>query len=372
MSAPIYPLERAAEVMPVFRDYLAQASDDLMGLGVFWSAPQAPEVPRQWHGAPVVILMSCYSGPFEKGEAAIAPLRRIGGAIADLSGPMRWSDLQKFLDADYPDGAFYYWKSIYLDRLDDEVIRELSTHNAARPSHLSSIDVWTLGRAMERVKPSETAFYKRDAPYLIGIEANWQNHADADANIAWARSVFEDLQPFTRGGNYLNFPGFFEDQDGRCGGPTGPTWSACGPSKPRSTRETASPGRSPSRRRAEAFRAGVLRAQPAFDILLGGNFTHAFHLAVHHHRRRTEHPVAGDFHEVGDLFHRGRHPRLGHGLLHDFFGLLALGAAGPQYFDIHADLSFHFGLGVLHSIQRRPCRGRMLARRFVSNLKMQI
>lgn len=222
MSAPIYPLERAPEVMPVFRDYLAQAPDDLMGLGVFWSAPEAPEVPRKWHGAPVVILMSCYSGPFEKGEAAIAPLRRIGGAIADLSGPMRWTDLQKFLDADYPDGAFYYWKSIYLDRLDDEVIRELSRHTAARPSHLSSIDVWTLRRAMERVKPSETAFYKRDAPYLIGIEANWQNRADVDANIAWARAVFEGLQPFTRGGNYLNFPGFFEDQDHLLRGAYGP------------------------------------------------------------------------------------------------------------------------------------------------------
>jgi FAD/FMN-containing dehydrogenase len=221
MSAPIYPLERADEVMPVFRDYLAQAPDELMGLGVFWSAPEAPEVPRRWHGAPVVILLSCYTGPFEKGEAAIAPLRRIGGAIADLSGPMRWTDLQRFLDADYPAGAFYYWKSIYLDRLDAEVIPVLSRLTAARPSHLSSIDVWTLGRAMARVSPSETPFYKRDAPYLIGIEANWQN-SDADANIAWARAVFEDLQPFTRGGNYLNFPGFFEDQDHLLRGAYGP------------------------------------------------------------------------------------------------------------------------------------------------------
>lgn len=222
MSAPIYPLERAHEVIPFFRDYLAQAPDELMGLGVFWSAPEVPEVPQRWHGAPVVILLSCYTGPFDRGEEIIAPLRRIGGAVADLSGPMRWTDMQKFLDADYPDGAFYYWKSIYLDRLDDEVIAVLSGHTAARPSPLSSIDVWTLGRAMERVKPSETPFYKRDAPYLIGIEANWQNRADADANIAWARSVFEDMKPFTRGGDYLNFPGFFEDRERLLRGAYGP------------------------------------------------------------------------------------------------------------------------------------------------------
>ncbi len=213
LSAPIYPLDRAQEVMEAFRDFMESAPDEVMGLAVFWSAPEAPQVPKQLYGSPVVILLSCYTGPSGKGEEVMAPLRRIGTPIADLGGPMCFVDVQTFLDADYPDGKFYYWKSIYLDRLDAEAVQALSDHTASRPSPLSSIDVWTLGRAMSRAKSTDTAFYKRDAPYMIGIEANWDRPEDTEANIAWARAVFEAMKKFTRGGHYLNFPGFFEERD---------------------------------------------------------------------------------------------------------------------------------------------------------------
>jgi FAD/FMN-containing dehydrogenase len=212
-SVPMYPLERADEIIPAFRKAMEQAPDDLMAIGVYWSAPQVPEVPRHVQGRSVIILLGCYTGPFEKGEQAIAPLRTIGKPIADLSGPMRWVDVQTFLDADYPNGALYYWKSIYLDRLDDPIIQALSRHAQNRPSPLSSIDIWALGGAMGRVGKTATAFYNRDCPYMIGIEANWSNPEQSDANIQWARRLHEDLSQYTTQGDYLNFPGFFENQD---------------------------------------------------------------------------------------------------------------------------------------------------------------
>jgi FAD/FMN-containing dehydrogenase len=214
LSAPVYPLDRAPEVLAAFRDYMAEAPDELMGIAVYWSAPEVPDISEAFRGSPVLILLACYTGPFEKGKKLTAPLRNIGTPLADLGGPMRFVDVQKFLDADYPDGKFYYWKSIYLDRLDAEAIAVLSGHAASRPSPLSSIDVWTLGRAMSRVPGTDTAFYKRDAPYMIGIEANWDRREDTEANIQWARRVFGDMERFSRGGHYLNFPGFFEDRDG--------------------------------------------------------------------------------------------------------------------------------------------------------------
>jgi FAD/FMN-containing dehydrogenase len=212
MSVPIYPLDRATEVMSAFRDYMETAPDELMGLGVYWSAPEAPEVPAQYHGTPVIILLGCYTGPYDQGRRIIAPLREIGKPLADLSGPMSWLAVQQFLDPDYPDGDFYYWKSLYLDRLDDPILQILSEHHARRPSPFSSIDVWTLGRAMERKGSADAAFYKRDAPFMIGIEANWKDRAAADANMQWARNLHKHLSEHTRGGDYLNFPGFLEDQ----------------------------------------------------------------------------------------------------------------------------------------------------------------
>ena len=222
MSVPIYPLERAKEVMSACCEYMQKAPEDLMVLGVYWSAPEVPEVPEQYHGTPVVILLGCFTGPFEEGEKVIAPLRKIGTPIADLSAPLTWVEAQQFLDEDYPDGAFYYWKSIYMDHLDSEVLEALSGHTAARPSPESSIDVWMLEGAMSRISPGDTAFFKRDAPYMLGIEANWNRREDASANIDWARNVVKDMQRFTKGGSYLNFPGFVEEKEALLEGSYGP------------------------------------------------------------------------------------------------------------------------------------------------------
>ena len=222
MSVPMYPLDRAKEVMSVCCDYMKKAPEDLMVLGVYWSAPEVPEVPEQYHGTPVIILLGCYTGPFEEGERVIAPLREIGTPIADLSAPMTWVEAQKFLDEDYPDGAFYYWVSVYMDQINDEVLEALAGHAAARPSSESSIDVWMLGGAMSRISPTATAFCKRDAPYMLGIEANWSKREDASANISWAKHVVKDMQRFTSGGSYLNFPGFVEEKEALLHGAYGP------------------------------------------------------------------------------------------------------------------------------------------------------
>jgi len=208
MSVPVYALERAEEVLTACRDYMVEATEDLMVVGVYWKSPV-----EQHQEKPVVILLGCYTGPLEQAEAILAPLRTIGEPIADLSGPMNWTEAQKFLDQDYPAGIFYYWKSIYLNRLDEEVIRILAEHTTKRPSSESSIDVWFMGGAAARVPVADTPFVQRRPPFMIGIEANWHDKEAGEANVAWARAVHQDLQRFSDGGSYLNFPGFVEDKE---------------------------------------------------------------------------------------------------------------------------------------------------------------
>lgn len=208
MSVPVYPLERASEVVAACREYMERSVEDLMTLAVFWSSP----VP-QHRGKPVVILLGCYTGPPERAEEVLAPLRTIGEPLADLSASMSWTAAQQFLDKDYPDGIYYYWKSIFLNRLDREVIGVLADHAARRPSAESSIDVWFLGGAVNRVPATDTAFAQRTPPFMIGIEANWHDPDANEANIAWARDLHRDLQRFSDGGSYLNFPGFVENRE---------------------------------------------------------------------------------------------------------------------------------------------------------------
>jgi FAD/FMN-containing dehydrogenase len=213
MLMALYPLDQAHEAMRVFRERMSDAPDELSAIAVFWSAPRLPQVPRKAWDAPVLIFLGCYSGPVENGERVLEPFRQTLAPLADLSAVIPFVEMQKALDADYPDGRLYYWKSLYLDTLDDEVLRAIAKHAAARPSPLSSLDVWGLGGEVNRIDPLSTAFGRRDAPFLLGIEANWERPEESDANMAWARGIYREMQRFSHGGSYLNFAGFAEEGD---------------------------------------------------------------------------------------------------------------------------------------------------------------
>src|SRR5215203_703680 len=64
----LYPLDAAAEVLAYFRDYVAEAPDEVGILGTLRLAPPLPIVPSELHGKPVVAVIVCYAGNIEEGE----------------------------------------------------------------------------------------------------------------------------------------------------------------------------------------------------------------------------------------------------------------------------------------------------------------
>lgn len=212
----IYPGERAKEVLGFCEQYVAEAPDEVSPIAVLGRVPPLEIFPERWHGEPMVALVAMYAGDAEEGERVLKPLRDLGGAIADISARMPYTQAQSVLDEDYPDGWRYYWKSQNLGGLGDEVIERLMDHAAAAPSSHSTVDVWYQGGAIARIGAGESAFGDRSAPILLGVEANWedpQDDATDQANVAWVRECLSDLRRFSSGGAYLNFPGFYEEGD---------------------------------------------------------------------------------------------------------------------------------------------------------------
>jgi len=162
------------------------------------------------------------------GEAALQSLREYGSPIADLSEATPYLEVQRFFDADYPAHEMrYYWKSRYLNELSAEAIDALIGLNEASPSHHFTLDVWQLGGAFGRIPPHNTAFGDRSAPYLIGIEANWESPEDDAVCIEWGREVFRALEPFSSDREYFNFP-----RPARRGGPVCQGYVWCKPRTP--------------------------------------------------------------------------------------------------------------------------------------------
>jgi hypothetical protein len=190
---------------------MANGPEELMGVALYWTAPAEEPFPPEWHGKPVFILAGCWSGPLDEAEAAVKPLREVTTPVADLSSPMPFVVAQSLFDPEYPDGRRYYWKSIYLSDVGDAETELLDRYAATRPSPLSSIDIWALGGAMRREPEGGSAFAKRDAPFLLGVESNWEDAADDEANIDWTRRLIDEASALSPGGTYLNFPGFVEE-----------------------------------------------------------------------------------------------------------------------------------------------------------------
>ncbi len=204
----------ARAALQFYREWSQEASDEISSFAILWHAPEIDEIPAEHHGAPIVVYLAMYAGDAGEGEAALQSLRDYGSPIADLSAVTPYLEVQRFFDADYPAHEMrYYWKSRYLNELSAEAMDALIRLNEASPSHHSTLDVWQLGGALSRVPPQNTAFGDRSAPYLIGIEANWESPEDDAACIEWGREVFRVLEPFSSDREYFNFPGLYEEGD---------------------------------------------------------------------------------------------------------------------------------------------------------------
>jgi len=209
----LYHGSRRREAMRAYRDYCATAPDEVSSWAISGTVPATEDFPEEIHGERYLNIGACYAGSVEEGQRVMEPLRELEEPMVDFSAPMPYVDVQMFLDEDYPDGFHYYWKSLYLESLDDEVIDSVVTWAERRPSLLSTVDVWHMGGAISRYGAEDSAVGNREAPYLLGIEANWERSEDDDANVAWARQCFADLREFSDGSQYLNFPGFYEGED---------------------------------------------------------------------------------------------------------------------------------------------------------------
>ncbi len=211
-AGPVYPLEQSAEVMAGFRHFVADAPDEINASATWWSIPAVPGFPEELHGRAALITGALYAGPPVQGEARLMPLRELAEPILDLSATLPFTALQQVFDPFFPAGDLrYYWKSLYLASLDDEVIDEIVGWMQSRPSSMSMASVWALGGALGRVDPDATAAGERNAPFLIEILANWAAPEETEPNVTWARGFFTAMERFGSGKANMNFPGLGED-----------------------------------------------------------------------------------------------------------------------------------------------------------------
>jgi FAD/FMN-containing dehydrogenase len=200
-----FPVERTAEVVAVWRDLAGDSAPDDVSTGAaLVTAPPEEFVPKEARLKPAVGIIGCWCGDPAEGERYFAPLKQLG-PLVDLFGPIPYRALQAMLDPLSPPGFRTYARGEHLTGLPDAAIEKFATFDTGGLYPLSVGILFQHGGQVSRVRDDATAFSHRDARFMLHPIATWENPADDEKHIGWARSLSEAMREFETGGVYLNF-----------------------------------------------------------------------------------------------------------------------------------------------------------------------
>jgi FAD/FMN-containing dehydrogenase len=208
-----YPYEEAGRILREWPELAGAMPEDVTPELILWSVPPDPAIPSELHGSRTVIAVGLFAGPAREGEAVLDPLRRLGTPLFEASGIMPYVEIQSSVDALFPAGGRYYMKSHFMDDVGPEAAAAILEWDALAPTPESLVVLRTLGGAVGRVTPQESAFPHRTAAYNLSIDAGWSDPALDHEAVAWARDAWDAMRPFATGGVYINFSGLDEEAD---------------------------------------------------------------------------------------------------------------------------------------------------------------
>ncbi|WP_120076451.1 FAD-binding oxidoreductase [Aurantiacibacter odishensis] len=205
VAQAFYPLDKAREVMRFVREFMHDAPDDLTMVPVFMTMPPVDPFPAEWQGKHTVAIIACHAGEQEEAQAQVQPMLELGDMILGFVAPQPYVEFQKTFGGASPHGGRYYWKSIFVDDLSDELTDVLVEGLTSLPGEYSQIFMETLGGAVARVGVEDTAFANRKARYNLGISAGWSDPARDAEIMGAARATYDRLKRFSDGTVYLNY-----------------------------------------------------------------------------------------------------------------------------------------------------------------------
>jgi FAD/FMN-containing dehydrogenase len=209
----VHPFSDVADVLPKYREFAANAPDEVTVWVVLRKAPPLPFLPVEVHGTEVVVLAAMYAGDMADGEEALAPLRAIGNPIADVIGPNPFAGWQQAFDPLLTPGARNYWKTHDFAELSDGLIDTAIEYAGKLPDAQCEVFLAQMGGAQGRVADEATAYQGRSAKFLMNVHGRWDDPDKDDTCIAWCRELWKAMEPFATGEAYVNF--MTDDEEGR-------------------------------------------------------------------------------------------------------------------------------------------------------------
>jgi FAD/FMN-containing dehydrogenase len=208
----LWPLERSAEILSWYRDFIPNAPEELNGFFAFLTVPPGPPFPEELHLQKMCGVVWCWAGAPEEADRALAEARELQPVLDGIQ-PMPLSVLNSAFDALYPHGDQWYWRADVVTEIPDEAVAEHARFGEALPTWKSTMHLYPIDGAATRVGADETAWTQRDGGWvqvMVGVDPE---PANRDLVRDWCVSYWEALHPYSAGGSYVNM--MMEEGDDR-------------------------------------------------------------------------------------------------------------------------------------------------------------
>jgi FAD/FMN-containing dehydrogenase len=192
LAGPIfYPIERARDVLTLYGDVAPDAPDDIQ-IDLLMVRPAGGRPAMAGFGV-------CYSGPPERADRTLAPLRQLGTPALDMVGATDYVALQRSGDIDDPRAQGQYTKGGFVPEITPALVEALVEPFEAHPDRATVLLGQQSGGAINRVPADATAFPQRDVLANILCFVSWRHGDDASEHVRWIQQYWKGVEPFTRG-----------------------------------------------------------------------------------------------------------------------------------------------------------------------------
>src|SRR5262249_57398618 len=94
----LWPLEKRAEFLRWWRDFILKAPEEINGWFGSATVPPVPMFPAEHHGKKVAMICWCYTGDLAKAEEAFKPIRRFSPPPMGFAGPIPFPVLPRLMN----------------------------------------------------------------------------------------------------------------------------------------------------------------------------------------------------------------------------------------------------------------------------------
>ena len=155
-----------------------------------------------------VKLTGLFYGNSIEAREILNPLENITSSIETKIEDMSILECNRWIQDSHPDYEKYKstGRFVYRDYNYDEIKQLIEIiDDPAEGSVYTAISFYGAGGAIADVDKLDTAYYYRDAKFIMGIQSVWEENKYADINREWVKSNFRSIEILTEG-SFVNFP----------------------------------------------------------------------------------------------------------------------------------------------------------------------